>query len=1386
MKARKLLLALFLLHATATFAAWFTDFPTTITQPDGTLIPILLTGDEYYIRPHDDKNNTIIQDEQTGYWCWAVQAGEDIASSGKPIHLYPNGLAPSAPFPMQSETDGASPFPTISKGRYQALREPHDREFRNRTTRTPSLGSIENIIVFIRFSNDTEFTASITEYDELFNASGQNINSFYQYFKDASYNQLLIHSPFFPAPNQTNIVSYQSTHPRSYFQPYNATTNPGGYTGGANGTQRTEREHQLLADAIAFISPSFPTDLNIDSDNDGRVDNVCFIIRGATEGWSELLWPHRSILYTQTVNIGNKRVWDYNFNIESHIQYAGVGVIAHEFGHSLGAPDYYHNSQTGTPIGQWDLMSNNTPLPQSMSAYTKWHYMHWVDDLPVISQQGAYTLHPNTLYQGVLGYRIPSPNSASEYFVVEYRHNTTGIIDSMLPGSGLVIYRVNSYANGNANGPPDELYVFRPDGTLASDGQITEAFFSAEVGRTAFNSDTNPWPFLSNGSLGGIHIDNISQTGDTITFYLNDYINLSILTLPYSQNFNQGTSLSDIDWRGNLNQHSGIVATSGVSGTNGLVVNVSESSITQSVYTPIMANVTSQTTLSLAYRIVERPASWNGTLSATTLSESDKVYIEVSTSGGMGTHTIIHEINSTNHIASTQFTTLELPLTAYDNQNASIRFRAIRAEGDWAIVIDNVVINAPTTPPAVGLTAEVVGNNVSISWSPPSNPENLIGYTVHRNTTALVATPITALTYTDPNVAPGIHTYSVRAIYAAGASYPTSVQVAVSIIVPYTQNFNQGTSISFIGWGGNINTRTSGILPGSGVGITNGLALNVYSNQTTQNAYTPTIAGITEETILAFAYRIVNRPADWTGVLVGTSLSNNDKVYVEVSTTGGTGAYRIIQEINNTNHITTNTFNTTELSLAAYIGQDVNIRFRAARGSGDWFLVLDDIEVIATTFLRPERITAQLNGYDVTLSWTPSANIANLIGYTLTRNGEPLIAEPAETLTYTDETLEPGNYIYSVKAVYSEGVSGEQSVYVVVPEIVFSEDFNSGGSLTDIGWDGHYGSSTGIFANSGVDSTNGLAINVYSGQSSSTVRSPQIAITSPYSTMTVSFDYRIVNYHSNWNGNLTATTLSYSEIVEIDIYTETSSYTNIYRINSTNHTPSTEFVTRELPIITGNTPYIRVAFRPHRFYGDWFFVVDNVVLRRTIALETPHNLTAIPGDNMVQLFWQAPESELPMGYNVYRNGEALASDVDDVYYLDDEVVNGLAYYYYVRAVYNASESPPSNIASATPLTELDEVERPMITGLVGNYPNPFNPETVISFSLAREGRVGIDIYNIKGQQVKRLVDEVYSAGEHKVVWNGRDERGAAVSSGIYFYKMVCGDYVGVKKMVMVK
>ena len=89
--------------------------------------------------------------------------------------------------------------------------------------------------------------------------------------------------------------------------------------------------------------------------------------------------------------------------------------------------------------------------------------------------------------------------------------------------------------------------------------------------------------------------------------------------------------------------------------------------------------------------------------------------------------------------------------------------------------------------------------------------------------------------------------------------------------------------------------------------------------------------------------------------------------------------------------------------------------------------------------------------------------------------------------------------------------------------------------------------------------------------------------------------------------------------------------------------------------------------------------------------------------------------------------------------------------------------------------------------VLSNYPNPFNPTTTIKFNVQANSKISIEVFNVKGQKVKQLVNERISAGEHSIVWNGSDDNNRSVASGIYFYKMKTdGRYTETRKMILLK
>jgi len=123
---------------------------------------------------------------------------------------------------------------------------------------------------------------------------------------------------------------------------------------------------------------------------------------------------------------------------------------------------------------------------------------------------------------------------------------------------------------------------------------------------------------------------------------------------------------------------------------------------------------------------------------------------------------------------------------------------------------------------------------------------------------------------------------------------------------------------------------------------------------------------------------------------------------------------------------------------------------------------------------------------------------------------------------------------------------------------------------------------------------------------------------------------------------------------------------------------------------------------------------------------------------------------------------------------------------------NTANPAGGNTPWLIPLTlivrPVDGVQPEDMRGIIStaNYPNPFNPETTISYSLGKDAAVSLEIYNLKGQLVNRLLNANQTKGTHSAVWNGKDSYGRDVASGFYFYRLTAGDRSQTHKILLMK
>ncbi len=176
-------------------------------------------------------------------------------------------------------------------------------------------------------------------------------------------------------------------------------------------------------------------------------------------------------------------------------------------------------------------------------------------------------------------------------------------------------------------------------------------------------------------------------------------------------------------------------------------------------------------------------------------------------------------------------------------------------------------------------------------------------------------------------------------------------------------------------------------------------------------------------------------------------------------------------------------------------------------------------------------------------------------------------------------------------------------------------------------------------------------------------------------------------------------------------------------------------------------------------------------------------------DEATALFtWDAPPGPNLLGYNIFLDDMTTSIGTTTATEWQYDISNltvGQEYIAGVSAVYDDGES---QVQEYTFTYEPDNAGNiiPLVTELRGNFPNPFNPDTKIAFSLNKQSHVQITIFNIKGQLVKTLIDEERDANNYTVIWNGTDNSSKPISSGVYFYKMKAADYTATRKMIMMK
>jgi hypothetical protein len=202
--------------------------------------------------------------------------------------------------------------------------------------------------------------------------------------------------------------------------------------------------------------------------------------------------------------------------------------------------------------------------------------------------------------------------------------------------------------------------------------------------------------------------------------------------------------------------------------------------------------------------------------------------------------------------------------------------------------------------------------------------------------------------------------------------------------------------------------------------------------------------------------------------------------------------------------------------------------------------------------------------------------------------------------------------------------------------------------------------------------------------------------------------------------------------------------------------------------------------------GDWDVWMLKIEGEYIPPLNPPQNFQVDPYTGLAT--WDPPipvPGVTLLGYNLYLDGCFVASPTSTQYQFAG-LIYGQIYSVGISAVYEEGESEIVEIGFMYLGTGTKDDILSNKTGLLSNYPNPFNPTTTIKFNIEQNEQVKMEIYNLKGQKVKTLVEDKLEAGKYTITWNGKDDNGKSVSSGIYFYKMNSGKFTSTKKMILMK
>jgi photosystem II stability/assembly factor-like uncharacterized protein len=205
---------------------------------------------------------------------------------------------------------------------------------------------------------------------------------------------------------------------------------------------------------------------------------------------------------------------------------------------------------------------------------------------------------------------------------------------------------------------------------------------------------------------------------------------------------------------------------------------------------------------------------------------------------------------------------------------------------------------------------------------------------------------------------------------------------------------------------------------------------------------------------------------------------------------------------------------------------------------------------------------------------------------------------------------------------------------------------------------------------------------------------------------------------------------------------------------------------------------------------SWGWAIDDLVIQGVFIPVELVSFSASTNENKISLRWETATEKNNSGFDIERStddetyakighvqGKGTTTEKQSYAYLDQSTAGGKFYYRLKQIDYDGKFHYSNSI-------EVNAI--PTVYSLSQNYPNPFNPTTTIKFQIPKQERVVLEIYNALGERINTLVDEIKDPGFYQLIWNGINNNNNAVSSGVYIYRIIAGDFVVSKKMMYMK